>query len=136
MVFAWICIIGGLAIVVGGIVAVTKGGRDTYDRNMYVGWGIAAIVAGLLLSIGTAYWLYGTEAGARALKSFQSTTGGGLTRVVSVYDMEGDLLNEYEGKFDVDANEKRVLFDMPQPDGTYKRVQIWSATGTITIEEK
>ena len=137
MIAAWIAIIVGVLVVVAGIyVLATNSRRDSYDRNMFVWGGIAAIVIGLAAAVGTAFWLYGTEAGARAQKSFQSSTGGGLTRVVTVYDMEGDEIKRYEGKFDVDANEQRIIFDMPQPDGSYKRVQIWSSTGTVTIEEK
>jgi len=137
MIAAWTCIITGIVAVVAGIfVLVTNGRRDKYDRDMFMWGGVAAILVGLITAIVATYWLYGTEAGARAQKSFQSSTGGGLTRVVTVYDMEGDQINQYEGKFDVDANEKRIIFDMPQPDGSYKRVQIWQTNGTVTIEEK
>jgi hypothetical protein len=136
MIWAWIGIIIGMLLVVGGIYSLVTSGSRNYDRGAFVGGGIIAIVIGLLMAIGIAFWLYGTEAGARAQKSFESTTGGGLTRVVTVYDMEGEEIDRYEGKFDVDANAERIIFDMPQSDGSYKRVQIWSSTGTVTIEEK
>lgn len=138
MVMAWIGIIFGVVAVVGGIYSVaSRGNRAHYQRGMFVGGGIAAIIVGLLISGSTAFWLYGTEAGARAQKSFQSSTGGGLTREVTVYDMDGEVIDRYEGKFDVDANEERIIFDMPQSDGSYKRVQIWMGMGgTVTIEEK
>jgi hypothetical protein len=51
--------------------------------------------------------------------------------------MEGDVMEVYEGKFDVDANDTRIMFDIPQGDGTTKRVQIWTDNGTtVTIVEK
>jgi len=134
MIMAWIGIVLGVIVVVVGIVVAVI--PHDYDRAPYVIGGIIAAICGLLLAVGSAFWLYGTEAGARAQKSFQSSTGGGLTRVVTVYDMEGDKIEQYEGKFDVDANAERIIFDVPQPDGKYKRVQIWTATGTVTIVEK
>ena len=138
MILAWIGIIVGVIVVVLGIAAlVSSSKRYDHDRGSYLWGGLIAIFVGLLLAGGIAFWLYGTEAGARAQKSFQSSTGGGLTREVTVYDMEGDMVDRYEGKFDVDANEERIIFDMPQPDGSYKRVQIWMGTGgLVTIEEK
>jgi hypothetical protein len=137
MIVSWIAIIVGVIAVVGGIVSLaTSGNRDSYDQGAYKWGGLAAIIVGILLAAGCAFWLYGTAAGERAQKSFHSSTGGGLTRVVTVYDMQGDKIATYEGKFDVDANEKRIIFDIPQPDGSSKRVQIWSSTGTVTIEEK
>lgn len=137
MIWAWSgIIIGVLVFAVGIYLFATSGKRNSYDRTPFIWSGIAAIVVGLLMAGGSAFWLYGTEAGARAQKSFQSTTGGGLTRVVTVYDMEGEKIAQYEGKFDVDANAERIIFDVPQPDGSYKRHQIWSTTGTVTIVEK
>ena len=137
MIGAWsVIIIGAVVVVAGVVVLATNGRRDRYDRSLYMWGGIAAILVGLVASSASAFWLYGTEAGARAQKSFQSSTGGGLTRVVTVYDMEGDQIAQYEGKFDVDANAERIIFDVPQPDGSYKRHQIWSTTGTVTIVEK
>ena len=137
MIAAWIATIVGVLVVVAGIYALaTSGRRASYDRKGFYWGGIVAIVVGLVVAVGCMFWLYGTEAGARAQKSFQSSTGGGLTRVVTVYDMEGDQIAQYEGKFDVDANKERIIFDMPQPDGKYKRVQIWQTNGTVTIEEK
>ncbi len=138
---AWIGIVAGIVVVVVGVwIFATRKNRGNYDflpekPSLWVG--LASVVIGILIAGGAAFWLYGTEAGARAQKSWDSDTGGGLTRVVTVYDMEGDTVATYEGKFDVDANENRIMFDIPQSDGTYKRVQIWTGTGTtVTIVEK
>lgn len=137
MVVAWIGIVIGVLVVVGGLAAAVYSGRaDKYDRGFWRWGGIAALVIGLIMAGGSAFWLYGTEGGSRAQKTWDSETAGGLTRVVRVYDMEGDLIATYEGKFDVDANDQRIIFDIPQSDGSSKRVQIWSSTGTVVIEEK
>ena len=137
MIWAWVGIIIGFIGFVGGIyTTATINRRSRYQRTDYKILGAVSIISGIIVMAGSSFWLYGTEAGARAQKTWQSTTGGGLTRVVTVYDMEGDKVAVYEGKFDVDANADRIIFDVPQEDGTYLRHQIWPSTGTVTIEEK
>lgn len=137
MVDGWIGIIIGIIVLVGGIVAIVKGTGMRYDKGLYIGGGAAAIVVGLAIGVGSAFWLYGTEAGSRAQKSWSSETGGGLTRIVKVYNMQGQVIETYEGRFDVDANENRIIFDVPGHDVAKKRVQIWMGTGsTVTIQEK
>ncbi len=137
MIFAWFCIIVGAIVAATGVyLLATIKKRDKFDRSLFLTGGITTLVIGLAMGFGSSFWLYQTEGGARAQKTWQSETGGGLTRVVTVYDMQGDRIAQYEGSFDVDANESRIIFDMPQEDGSYKRVQIWSSTGTVTIEER
>ena len=46
--------------------------------------------------------------------------------------MEGDLIQEYEGKFDIEYNEHRIKFD----DENGKRHLIYHDTGTVIIDEK
>jgi len=55
---------------------------------------------------------------------------GGLKRTAKVYSSDGDLIAQYEGKFDVQSSEfgNKVLFDI---DG--KRVIIYNAT--VIVEE-
>jgi len=98
---------------------------------------ICAIVATLLaiaMSAGSLFWLYGTAPGQRELKSFASETSGGLSRVVKVYDLQGDLIDTYEGTFDIQEDSSKVFFDLPQEDGSTKRVQIYNAT--VIVEEQ
>ncbi len=137
MITAWIGIIVGILLLCGGIYALaTLKRRDPFYHSAWLWGGIVALVLGIVMAVGSAFWLYGTEGGARAQKTWESDTSGGLTRVVTVYDMEGDVIARYEGTFDVDANAERIIFDIPQEDGSYKRIQVWSSTGTVTIEEK
>ena len=93
-------------------------------------WLVAVVLCGLLV-----WHLYGTESGKRAQKSFKSEVSGGLTRTVKVYDMEGELLHEYEGKFDIEEQQEegvvKVKFDC---DG--KRHIIYCSTGTVVIDEE
>lgn len=137
MIWSWASIvIGAVLFIIGAFLVITIKRRDEYDRALILTAGGVGVIIGLVMVIGPAFWLYGTEGGARAQKTWQSETGGGLTRVVSHYDMEGDLIERWEGKFDVDANSERIIFDIPQEDGSYKRVQIWPSTGSVTIVEK
>ncbi len=131
MIGAWIGIIltlccgAGTAIAIG-CMAETKKGRT--------GGIIACIVFSLALAGLIFWWLYATEGGARAQKTFKSETTGGLYRVVTVYDMEGEQLAVYKGKFDIEEKQEegvvKVKFDM---DG--KRHIIYCSTGTVTIDE-
>ncbi len=62
----------------------------------------------------------------------KSNTAGGITRIVTVYDVNGKEIQKYEGKFDVAYDSNRIKFD----DEQGKRHIIYYTTGTITIDEK
>ena len=136
MVFAIIMIIIGTIVAMGAIVVFALKFKNSYDRGELTFFSVAALVIGLLIAGGSAFWLYGTESGARSIRSFHSETTGGLSREVRVYDMEGDLIEQYEGKFDVEITDGKILFDMPSTDGSPKRIQVLHSTGTVVIEEK
>jgi len=110
------------------------GGRTEYSKSAHVGAAIVTMIVCIALAVGPLYWLYGTASGQRELKSFGSEVNGGLTRTVTVYDLQGDVIKTYNGKFDIQTDNTRVFFDLPQPDGTTKRVQIYNAT--VIAEEK
>lgn len=67
------------------------------------------------------------------MKDQQSNLNGGIERVVSVYDIDGDLIVQYSGKFDIETDrESYILFD----DEQGKRHIIYYTTGTIIVDEK
>jgi hypothetical protein len=105
------------------------------SMNTGVGWALS-IVIGIIISIGVLYgihWYYGnTQSGKRAMKSQQSNFEEGLERTVRVYDIEGDLIQEYSGKFDIDYDAERIIFD----DDNGKRHVIYYSTATVIIDEK
>lgn len=70
-----------------------------------------------------------SESCSRDWKSCTSDYTGGLDRTVKVYSQTGELIAEYEGKFDIEANENKVLFDL-----NGKRVIIYN--GLVIAEEK
>lgn len=45
-------------------------------------------------------------------KSCTSNVSGGLERIVTVYDYQGDVIAKHEGKIDVQINQSKVLFDL------------------------
>lgn len=89
-------------------------------------------VAVIALLFGMMWYFKNTEKGKRAFKTQESNLGGGLEREINVYDMEGDLIATYSGKFDVTHDNSRILFD----DENGKRHTIYYSTGTVTIDEK
>lgn len=100
--------------------------RKTTFVGFFTGLAICLVIWGIAL------WYYNsTEAGKRARKTQESNFNGGITRVVKVYDVEGDLIAEYTGKFDVDYDNDRIVFD----DENNNRHIIYYPTGTIIIDE-
>ena len=72
-----------------------------------------------------------TAAGQRALKTQKSELGNGINREVIVYDMEGDVLERFSGKFDIEYEDERILFD----DENGNRHVIYFKTGTVIVNE-
>lgn len=89
----------------------------------------AALIAGLFLVLTFSATGCFTESCSRDFKSCSSDLNGGLDRTVKVYSQTGELIAEYEGKFDIEESEGKVLFDI---DG--KRVIIYNAL--VITEEK
>ena len=73
-----------------------------------------------------------SESVRRARKDQQSNLNGGIERTVSVYDINGDLIEQYTGRFDIETDrESYILFD----DEAGKRHMIYYTTGTVIIDE-
>ena len=90
---------------------------------------IIVIIAGIWF--GLVWYFNNTAAGARALKTQQSNFDNGINRVITVYDIEGDVIQQYEGKFDIDYSDERILFDDEQGN----RHIIYFKTGTVIVTE-
>lgn len=133
VIFTWIIVVITVGVAIGVTIYKANDDYGTKTSRMVtilITWFVCVAFCGLCL-----WALYGTEAGKRAQKTLHSETTGGLQRTVKVYDVEGDLLAEYKGKFDVaeSATEgiTKVKFDC---DG--KRHIIYGSTGTIIIDEE
>lgn len=70
-------------------------------------------------------WYFNTSEG-RVLKN------DGIERTVKVYDVNGQLIAQYDGKFDVTCDGDRILFS----DKNGKRHIVYYPTGTVVIDEK
>lgn len=104
---------------------------ESYYKSTKIVWGVAFGVATLLLLI-FMIWYYGnTESGQRAFKTQKSNFEGGIVREVKVYDVTGGIIKEYSGKFDIEYDDDRILFD----DENGKRHTIYYPTGTVIIDE-
>ena len=90
-----------------------------------------AILSFLIMFGGFSLYYNNTESGKRSLKSRESNIDGGIERTVTVYNIDGEIIQQYSGKFDVDADEKRIIFD----DENNKRHMIYWTTGTVIIDE-
>lgn len=82
-------------------------------------------------------WYYeNTASGQRAFKDQESNFENGTERVVTIYDVNGEVIKQYDGRFDVETgnvdNAPYILFD----DENGKRHIIYYTTGTVTIDEK
>lgn len=73
-----------------------------------------------------------SESCGRSCKDCASDYYGGLHRTVKVYDISGELIAEYTGKFDIETdNDTYVLWD----DEMGKRHIIYFSTFNIIIDE-
>ena len=126
----WIFIIIGILVGLGGIAFGCFCFADGDPGDGVVSIVICLIIAGICIVSPFIYMK--TETGKRALKDQQSNFDAGIERCVKVYDISGNLITEYEGKFDVETTESYVLFD----DENNKRHMIYYTTGTIIIDEK
>lgn len=99
-------------------------------------YGLIAIIITLIIMGGIVafqFWFYkNTAEGNRAIKSQESNFNNGIERIVTVYDLNGQVIQKYEGKFDVTYDNSRILFD----DENGKRHTIYYTTGTVIIDEK
>ena len=117
-------------VIIGGLIAY-----EAYDMGASIIGTIISIVVTLAITVAIwagGFWYYGnTEDGARALKTQDSNFNGGIERQVIVYDANGDIIEEYQGKFDVEYNSNQILFD--DEDG--QRHIICFGSGTVIINE-
>lgn len=66
---------------------------------------------------------------SRTMKSIGSDFDGGLDRTVTLYDYNGNVLDQWSGKFDLSSSEEEIYFD----DQNGKRVIIHG--GIVVAEE-
>lgn len=93
---------------------------------------IVVVVIVALFIIGFSWYISSTEKGKRVVKDFTSNVSGGIPRQVKVYDINGELIEEYEGTFGIETNYNNyILFDDESGLGHI----IYFTTGTVIIDE-
>lgn len=133
---SWV-ILGILAACgVGIAIAVVVGTHESYSKKAAkIGYVIGAVVIAVTAGICYLFFWYrsNSEAGRRALKDQQANLRGGIERTVTVYDIDGEIIEQYSGKFDIETDRQSyILFD----DEQGKRHIIYYTTGTIIVDEK
>lgn len=128
----WISVIIGGVLLLCGLVA---GISLLISENTGEGVGtliIAFIIGVVLIAVPIIY--SNTNSGKRALKDQKSDFGTNEEqREVVVYDINGNVIKKYGGKFDIETDhDKYILFD----DENNKRHIIYYTTGTVIIDEK
>lgn len=97
---------------------------------------LIGVLVGIIVSIvilgGMLFYYNGTAAGKRAFKTQESNFHNGINRTVEVYDATGNLLKSYSGRFDIDYDDNRIIFD----DEKNKRHVIYYPTGTVIVDEE
>lgn len=89
--------------------------------------GILIVIAAICLVV---YSNFFTVAAKRQWKTTKSNFTGGIDRVVTLYDYQGNVIRQWEGKFDLSDSQTEFFFD----DQNGKRVIIHG--GIAVAEEK
>lgn len=115
---------GAIALLVSEI----TGSSVATSVSVIIGCIIAVVICGVYC-----WWRINSASGQRALKDQKSELNGGIERIVSVYDINGEIIQQYSGKFDIETDRTSyILFD----DEQGKRHIIYYTTGTIIVDEK
>lgn len=88
------------------------------------------LIAGLTIAILCAT-LAGCASVERGIKSLESEFNNGLNREIIVYSATGEEISRFKGKFDIEYQDGRVLFD----DENGKRHCIYFENGTVIVNE-
>lgn len=73
---------------------------------------IISIVLTIVLYCGFNWYFTSTASGRRAVVDQQSELNNGLSRTITVYTADGNVLAEYEGNIDIESNDGGyVIFD-------------------------
>lgn len=90
------------------------------------------ILLSVSLCLGLTFMTGCSEAWQRELKSWESNHGGGLNRKMVVYSESGEILAEYDGKFDISYSDGRIKF---LQDGKMRNIYLGNSA-TVIVEEQ
>ena len=129
---AWIVAITAFVLIAGfGVTLIWVGWDDKEFK--YIATGVGMIVLAIVVSCSFVWYRSVSATGRRALKDQQINLQSGVERTVRVFDINGNQIEEYSGKFDIETDRNSyILFD----DEYGKRHIVYYTTGTIIVDEK
>lgn len=129
---AWTVAITTFILIAGFGVAFIWAGWDDKEFK-FIAAGVGMIVLAIVVSCSFVWYRSVSATGRRALKDQQINLQSGVERTVRVFDINGNQIEEYSGKFDIETDRNSyILFD----DEYGKRHMIYYTTGTIIVDEK
>lgn len=121
-----------VVLLISGYIYNTKHGIYEENENRKVL--VASIVGVVLLAIiwGTplCYFKF-TATGKRAVKTQLSELNNGIQREITVYDINGKVIEQFQGHFDIEYSAERIMFD----DEKGNRHIVYFKTGTVIVNE-
>ena len=127
---AWLVFIIGDLVAWAAVLWIAFEESSKGDLSRKITVAVMAVLSVIVLGI--MLWYYqSTAQGSRALKTQKSNFSNGIEREVEVYSMDGKLIKTYKGKFDLEYDDDRILFD----DENGNRHIIYYQTGTVFIDE-
>ena len=120
-----------IGLVVATFVAVTVAiFSDRFAFGVIAFFFSFALIAGGLCAF-KAWKFENTQTGALEYHTLESNYDGGIEREVIVYNIQGEIIERYQGKFDLTYDDNRIMFD--DEDG--KRHMIFYTTSNVIINE-
>lgn len=97
---------------------------------------IIGVILSLLFAIAciafNVWYVNDTQSGVRLQNNIRSNYEGGINRTITVYDLQGKKVQEYEGHYDIKWEDDRVLFDNAE---TGERHVIYLTTFNVITDE-
>jgi len=109
-------------------------GEEKKSQISIVGSILSLIVIGGVI-FGGVWWINNTAHGARMQLTWEAEMNVGLQRNVQVFTATGELVYEYQGRFDVDQNDNRIIIDIFNEDNQPRRVYISAPAGVVIISQ-
>ena len=126
-------VLGGLISIVLLIILVACIIYAKDNQSISVGL-VGSVICLLLIGVtwfSLIWYFNNTAEGFRRLKTQKSNLTGGITREITVYSMDGKVLEQFTGKFDIEYADERILFD----DEKGNRHIIYFKSGTVIVNE-
>ena len=124
----------GAWILWGFLVAILLAAGYTICGAVFENGKVGILIGGLLSVIvlfGMFWWFGNSASGARAMKTQESNFNKGIYREITVYDVNGGVIQQFKGKFDIEYDDDRIMFD----DENGLRHIIYYPTGTVIVDE-